>query len=479
MASSQNPLSNEVVNFIQHQLPGLDDGEYQLTVSQYVNDSNGNPITADTLSNSYTFAVQGDRFSLSNPASLINSVFPDDNATGEFTTVLPHIVFTQTTFPWTRYPTTAEPQPVGDADVPTWLAVFLLDEDDVAQNPGLQLTPANLTIGDLFPPAAYPQSSLGSNYSYFTGATDTSELEPGQSTSDSIQTIDIPLSLFWQIAPTVADLNLMAHIRQVNMVNKATAPGGNNVGVPTGTFSIVFGTRLPQTEKKSYAYLVSLEELQPFLPDNENGGPPSTNSFSPTAMLRLAVLKSWTFFSTGESASFVAQLEALNGGGGASANTNLRLLYGGSNAVVRDAVSMGYAPLNHNLRTGGRTVSWYRGPLAPYQINEQRVAVPIASPDQAMMFDPTTGMFDASYATAWTLGRMLALQDTGFSTALYEWKQGLTQDIVDQIENQILDHTFRAVLNTGATPPALEAKERVPASRALLHKTIQAIGGGK
>ena len=56
-----NALLNELVTFIQNDIPGLDDGEYKLTVSQKVDDSEGNPISDDSLTNSYTFAVLGDR----------------------------------------------------------------------------------------------------------------------------------------------------------------------------------------------------------------------------------------------------------------------------------------------------------------------------------------------------------------------------------------------------------------------------------
>jgi hypothetical protein len=363
---------------------------------------------------------------------------------------------------------------VGDQDVPTWLAVLQLDEDDA-----VPLTPANAKVGDLFPQELYPPSTLGANYSYFFNATSTKQL--GLSLDQAIQVIDLPLDLFWRIAPTLADLSLMAHIRKVSLMNKATPCGGNpgrratlsDDGTPLGTYSIVFGNRLPQTQKRAYAYLVSLEGLQDFLPDNEQGGPPSAAKASGSAFLRLAVLQTWKFFSTGESATFVEQLQALNGGSADS--SNLILPYGGSNDVIKDALSMGFAPLNHNLRTGGRTVSWYRGPLVPYQITEQRVELPIDSPDQAMVFDPTMGMFDESYAAAWTLGRMLALQDTAFSTALYRWKQGLAQDVISAVEDQLLGEAFGDVLARQAPPKVLEGVDERRVSRALLHRTIQAL----
>jgi hypothetical protein len=103
---------------------------------------------------------------------------------------------------------------------------------------------------------------------------------------------------------------------------------------------------------------------------------------------------------------------------------------------------MGYVPLNETMRTAEKNVSWYRGPLAPYFINQSWLKVPIVSPDAAMIFDPTTGLLDISYASAWTIGRMVALQDTGFSTALYNWKQSIEQQVVTSVERNLLEQTM-------------------------------------
>lgn len=445
-------LLNEDVSFIQHFLPGLDAGEYQLQVQQQLLQSDGKTkINDPAYSNTYTFAVTADRFSLSNPALIIDSVYPATNATGEYSNVLPHVVFNKTTFPWTRYPTLTEPTGGElapgkdvDQDVPTWLWVLLLDEDDVTNYPSLQLDPVTRTTGDLYPKSVYQQSTLATgDYSYFYDATDLSGLEPGQSTSDSILAIDVPLALFWDIGPSLADLNLLAHSRVISLINKPT-DGSNELGEPTGTYSIVFGNRLPNEQKKTYAYLVSLEELQDFLPQT-GGLPPAGTTMSPTANLRLAVLKSWTFFSTGESATFVHQLESLNGctpGGPPATNTNLRLDYSGSNQLVKNALSMGYVPLNELMRTAELNVSWYRGPLIPYQITTNNISFPITSQDAALQFDPTTGMLDVSYAAAWTIGRMVALQDVAFSTGLYNWKRSLEQQVIGNLENQLIAEEF-------------------------------------
>jgi hypothetical protein len=482
-ASAPSP-ADELVTFIQHDLPGLDAGEYQLRIAQQVNDSAGAPISDDTLAQTYTLAVVGDRFRLKDP-STVYSVFPAANASGEFTAVLPHVVFTRSTFPWIRYPTNEEPftPPAPgqdtDADVPTWLTVLLLDEDDAAAFPGLALPPVSATLGDLYPPSLVPTSTLGSNVSYFQDASAVA-LDPGDQLTDTIQVLDIPLGLFWQLAPTIADLDLMAHVRQVSLTNKATMAGISDVGEPLGTFSIVFGNRFPADQKKTYAYLVSLEELQDYLPTSEDGGPPAGTRLDPATSLRLAVLTSWTFYSTGQPAAFVNQVLALNGAtaGEEAPYTTLRLPYAGSDPVIGPALEMGYVPLNHNVRTGEKTVSWYRGPLAPYAIAAARVRLPVASPDQATIFDPTTGMLDTSYAAAWTLGRLMALQDTGFSTALYNWKIAVTQEVVDQVENAILGQTFASVLQRAPVQlPQLVQAGRIRATPAgdLLHMTIQAL----
>lgn len=484
--SQDNPLLNQLVTFIQHDVPGLQAGEFKLTVSQRIDDKDDKPISDKAETNSYTFAVLADRFRLKNPPEVLYTVFPADNGRGEYSTVLPHVVFTKSTFPWARTPTTTThpamslaPGVSTEADVPTWLAVLLFDADDVAAHPSLSLDPVMATLCDLFPKKLCEDSTLGDNYSYFYKAEDTKGLDIGDQLTDPIQIVDVPLELFWKIAPTIADLKLLAHVRKVSLENKPTMAGISDRGEPVGTFSIVFGNRLPQTGMRTFACLVSLEQLQPFLPTDENGGPPAGHEFVTSRFLRLAVLTSWTFYSTGQSAAFVDQLLRLNGRSDGSQtdaeNTNLRIIYKGSNQIAKNALSMGYVPLNNGLRTGGRTVSWYRGPLVPYLISKQGIRFPIASPDEATAFDPTTGMLDASLAAAWTIGRMVALQDPAFSTALYQWKQGMTQQVVNFIEEQIMREQFSFVLDTGDTPAALQGQANVSPVKALFHKTMQTL----
>lgn len=496
-ASGPVPAS-EFVTFIQHQLPGLEDGSYQLTISQHVDDCGGNPISGQALSRSYTFAVSGDRFRLSNPSATVASTFPASNATGEYSTALAHVVFTAPSFPWTRSPEgsprqlPATGQDTKD-DVPTWLAVLVLDDDDAAAHPGLILDPVTGVLGDLFPKTVYPDTTLAdtTTYTYFTGATDDKGLEAGESLTDPVQTIDIPLRLFADIAPTLADLNLSAHVRQVSVENKPMALGDTPPDDPIGTFAIVIGNRLPQQNKQSHAYLVSLEALAGYLPAAGDGGTTADSTLEMSRSLRLAVLQHWTFNTKGDTAAFVEQLELLNGrtaDGQDAVNTNLRLTVNGANPPVSTALDGGYVPLNHGLRTGETTVSWYRGPLSPVDRARAGPALPVSSPDQALIFDPATGMFDASLAAAWTIGRLVALQDQSYATALYAWKKGQAQAVVDAVERQIIDDAFAGLIATPApaTPApaasaaatsaaATPAPSARPSTATLLHDTMRLI----
>jgi len=85
----------------------------------------------------------------------------------------------------------------------------------------------------------------------------------------------------------------------------------------------------------------------------------------------------------------------------------------------------GYVPLNHRLRDGASTISWYRGPLVPDRVGDQR-ELPLLgqSADELTRYDPETGMYDVSYTAAWELGRLLTLRDE--PVALQDWCHDLS-----------------------------------------------------
>ncbi len=476
-----NP-ARERVTFVQHQLPGLDSAVYRLSVEQHILQADEKTaVNTAPVSRDYEFAVGGPRFSLPDPAGTISSLFPAPNATGDFHTVLPHVVLSTPVLPWIRSPQraggdaateaeAASDELDADVDVPSWLAVLTLDSDDLAANPTMTgLDPVQVTLGDLFPVAANKESHLpAGTHSYFDGATDTDGLQPGEELGDHVQVLDLPLALFTEIAPTIDDLALNSHVRQLSLQASPALLGAEPPTDPLGTYAIVIGNRLPQNVQTSHAYLVCVEALAPFLPPS---GPT-------TGMLRLAVLAHWTFVSQGEPLDFTTTLAGLNQRsdpkGPDAAVTTLRIVRDDlpttpAGDAIGAALTRGYAPLGHTVRTGETTASWFRGPLSPDDVPPPAdLPVPYSCSDAALVFDPTTGLFDASLAAAWTIGRLIALQDKGFSTALYAWKRGLGQTVVDTAERQILAEVLGdpalidpGLTDTTAAKPLLDATMRL------------------
>lgn len=93
-------------------------------------------------------------------------------------------------------------------------------------------------------------------------------------------------------------------------------------------------------------------------------------------------------------------------------------------------------PANPSLDS---TNSWYRGPLAAFTIDLSTFlphfpfigdtpAIP-TSADDLLIKDTTNNTMDNSYAAAYELGRLTALDDADFSTAFFQWKSEKSMEI--------------------------------------------------
>lgn len=479
-AVQEQPPVQGTVQFVQHNLPGLEAGEYMLEVTQTASTQATSPIQ-----NRYFFAVVGERFTI-NPAD-VDVTYPPDQSSGEYDNTLPHVVLKKQTLPWLRFPTVDAPPyeyPDGqhDRDVPTWLAVLLFDEDDIAAHPGFDPQATTVALADLFIPRPAPSGPQG--YSYFFRApqlgpsSDASELakhlDYGQHPTDHCQVIDVPMQLFFAIAPSVDDLKLLAHVRNVDISKKATQNGvpasRNELSKIPGTsdYALVLGNRMPKSGKRTFAHLVSLEGLAPFLPidaaqtdsPNDVSVPTSVDAnpaftIAPDGYMRLVSLVSWSFHSTGDGRAFERLLLGLapknpiaGGGGDYSIGLPAPAVASSDPASLREAknaLAMGYTALEHHTRDGGKTVSWYRGPLLPYPVTGTRGLPTYSSADAATSLNPDTGMLDVSYAVAWQIGRLLALQNKQFSVALYNWRRSNLRDVVTTMEKLIARQSLDAI----------------------------------
>ncbi|HEX2093696.1 MAG TPA: hypothetical protein VHG28_14940, partial [Longimicrobiaceae bacterium] len=223
------------VTFVQYLLPALRSGGVTVTAAQAV--TIGDPV--QTFATALQLSVAGPRYRLE--PGTVASVFPPPGSQGEFTSVLPHVVLASPTLPWQRTPSADTPAPVAGAAAATWLAVLpfcALDPPPV---------PRETTVGEL--------AAAGTTFFPDLPA------EDGERDEDPVTVIDVAAALFAAVAPSLDDLDWLAHVRQVDVREK---PVGD--APATSEYGVVIGNRLGTAGQATTAFLVSLEGWGPYLP---------------------------------------------------------------------------------------------------------------------------------------------------------------------------------------------------------------------
>jgi hypothetical protein len=427
MVDQQKPQ----ITFYSHWLPALGPGKYSVCVTPTLKaDLRGEKnVPLERTESCETFEVGAPRFALT--GSEVYSCYPTAGAVGEFSGTLPHVVFDRCTLPWER---------TIDGSVPTvphnpWLALILLSDSDFGKWPVKPV--ATGTVEERLVPEALKSANVVGPAPLSISAYEKSDL---------CQTIDLPEDLFQLVMPRPDDLPYLAHVRAVQTNNKETWSL-----LKEGKFSVVICNRFPETEVKGSAktdwgkvntvYLISLEGWGPSL--KQLGQLKAGKSY------RLVVLGSWRFTCQGSS-DFKTRITALNDG--CLLGQRNESVDGGQDiaAYISSALHRGFTPVNHGLRNGDTTVSWYRGPLIPTYYRLPTSYDDLSSADKALRYDPATGMLDTSFAAAWQLGRLLALQDQAFAQALHRFRS--------EYERWLRRANDKAIL--GSLPETEDAKEK-------------------
>ncbi|MDQ3930975.1 MAG: hypothetical protein M3328_17755 [Chloroflexota bacterium] len=402
MRALQDLPPNEI-EFYDSVSPAMLAGDYQIEVTQtvQVDPKHGGTITYE---HNQPMQVSGPHFGLAPDA--VVSVYPADNSSSNYSTTLPNVVLSQRTLPW-QIAVGDSTGTICPAGTP-WMALLLLTEDEIVFPPDAVST-GNITgrkakaLRDyLLPPAGTlgPRFSPAQVQEYETEYPDL-----------TVTVVEVKGDAFTAVAPRCDELSYLAHGRQ------ASTGGQEVLGINAdGWFAVVMGNRLPTGSKtgRYIAHLVSLEGFAGYLPGGNR--PPGESD-----VVCLVSLATWTFISQESGGDFAALMACLDDG-------TLRMPVGRllpnpqtpAEQAVADALSWGYTGLDYRIRSGEETVGWYRGPCLPQPV--QRNMQPMyTSAEGAMVFDPTTGMFDLSFAVAWQTGRLLALANRQFVTGLLKW----------------------------------------------------------
>ncbi|GAA1880742.1 hypothetical protein [Streptantibioticus ferralitis] len=371
---------------------GVPAGEYTITVEQSVSGTVDAHSFGKSFSDTRTLQVRGPRFALT--SELVYATYPVPGSTGQYGNDLPHLVLSRAVLPWER---------ILDASEPTvpWLALLLLDENelpvDAASGRGDQTRP----VSELLPGSSHVQPAK----------TLVPELaaEKDPAGPATCRTIDIPVGVFTDVMPRFTELRDLCHVRRV-------------AGAGGGDYAVVLSNRLPRGDARYTAHLVSLEG---FGKDQLSGRVPlSLPDQSQAEKVRMVSLWSWSFTSSARAKpSFLAVAKNLADRSKGKLPLRLPDTSTGDGSVAKRLWN-GYVPVGHQLPTGERSFAWYRGPFTPVVPQ----ALPagekaLASEAAALIYSVGHGVFDVSYASAFALGKTIALANTDLAKSLGELRQ--------------------------------------------------------
>jgi hypothetical protein len=387
------PAASHRTRFLDHHIPSLYAARYRITVAQNI----ATLATGDTLpERTQTFDVHGLRFSLG--ATEVHACYPVPGAVGKYSQILPHITFDAAALPWARL---LKGTPRGTP----WIALLLFRETELPDDPQAVGAVTVSTVRQLLDGAA--------------GAGQPPAIRDGNLLDGEAElvcrSIRVPADVFAMIRPTIGELALLAHMREGGPPDADHVRGSDPEPDIDDLNAVVVANRFPSaTAGRHVAHLVSLEGHENYL-----GG-----TAPPSQGLRLVSLHTWAFQTCDDNGigfgDLVAHLAA-------DPDLLLRvpLAPGSIDEDARQRLAGGATVLPQRLETGERSFGFYRGPLtaAPARSLPPPPAPRLQSSGEALIYLQRWGIFDTGYASAFSLGRTLAMADAPFRNGLLEFRK--------------------------------------------------------
>lgn len=401
-----DPLAPGQVAFHDDDRPAFPPGPYQISAKQHLSVATDGYFDQPTVQD---FEVRAPQFAID--TAEVSACFPPADAVGDFSDVLPHVVLTEPTLPWERV---IDGAPAGTP----WLALLVLDDAEIVSS-------ATVTVAEL----------LRADPNVTKPAIDPASVSAAVLASQTTALV-VTAEVFGALAPRLAELPYLAHVRTANLSGQDS--GG---AAEQGAFSVVVSARFPDSAApegtggtRNRVHLVSLEGLGSLL-----AGPGVPSGAEPGHAVALASLVSWSFTSAKAAAGTFGGLmgNLVSAAGGDPGRLLLRAPVPAiptnptpAQQAARDRLTDGYIPLVYATATGEESFAWYRGPGTPVVPQPLPAKPPpgrYTSADQAAIYVQADGIFDLSYAAAWTLGRALGLSDRSFAAALYGFRRTVHQ----------------------------------------------------
>lgn len=374
------------ITFYDNYEAALPAGSYRMVLQQTVN------LQGEAARHYYRdqkFAVLAPRYAFD--ADEIQAYYPPAGGVADYQNILPHLVLATRNLPWERRP--------GNVGEP-WLALLVISEQDVADGRVVFKTG---TVADLV-----PRSDTEWWRSKEAEPILVPKFKRDEDAKTPVRLLDLNLDTFRKLCPNREDLPFLAHIRKVDIANKVPLEM-----VADGEFSVLVANRFPPLGSNT-VYLISLEGWKEVLDA-------STPIPQGVSRVRLITLGNWSFVNDPKGHdTFGGLMQQLKNN---STLFGITLAATSGEAYVDNALKRGYVPLDYKPIGSTPTFAWYRGPLSP--LPRQRLSQTVYErADAAMIFDDGKGILDLSYASAWELGRLLALSSPAFVKGLRLFVEG-------------------------------------------------------
>lgn len=395
------------LRFVAWQRPALPAGRYSVRVGQRLDIAGLDQAFGDVSAGaplggaSLRFASHGPRVSLA-PSAVVGR-FPPPGSSGHDAEVLPHVLLEDASLPWLRAggpqarPGKAGIVTGGDPAPPPWLALVVFGGDEIDRLVRTTLTAGALGLDD----------------------------EPGQRADEPATVIGIPAELARSVLPRLADLPVLAHVRETTD--------------PASLTSVVVGNRPVLAGVRNEVHLFSVEGV-----DLDAATGHGTSTVDPVELISLA---SWSFTSLDDGPGFAELAFAL-------AHNAAPLRQRTGDPLADTYLLRGVLPFRH-----GDGLSFYRGPLAPVRNDPvaQRLfdtfdnRLPERA-DELILHDEVVAMDDVTYAVAFDLGRSLMLRETAIALAVADHRRAAR--LAAHARGQLHGLTDHKLAPVDAPPPA-------------------------
>jgi len=261
-------MTNSTITFHNAHIPILEDGKYDVTVSQSVNSE----FQAEIKDQQLTFHVDGPRFQLE-PGQVV-SVYPPSAGRGSYEGVLPILVLKRSTLPWERTPfkeNIESDDSTGSSAVQNsaWLFLLLVDESESEKvkecvSPIFQASPATTDCAVVSTTNSVDKPQLTEIAKRLSV-----DKQNKHSLPKSLNYLEVDESLLIGNEPslipnTLDELKYLSYtrIKNVTGISTGTGTGGakKDVSKAAEEHSVLLCNRVPKQGSSSTVYLISLED---------------------------------------------------------------------------------------------------------------------------------------------------------------------------------------------------------------------------